>query len=194
MYSPQFTQTIAAIDAVNLQDPNHVNVQNQQVAKEWLYSKQMTECLKQYWPDANEYVALAVHAQHIKRWQIKRSEYPEGKAGYLAWRKALAAFHAETLAQIMKENGYDDDAISRCQVIIQKRQLHHNSDSQILEDVACLVFIQHYLADFATKHSSEKVIDIIKKTWRKMSPKAQQIALSLPMDNPINELITNALA
>lgn len=140
----KLTETLNAIDEVNSQDPNLIESEGQQQPKELVYGKQMTACLTQYWPQANEILQIAVRAQHIKRWQLKRSEFAEGKAGYYQWRIAQGKFHAELTAELMLAQGFSEDEAAQCGVILRKEQLKTNADSQILEDVACLVFLMHY--------------------------------------------------
>lgn len=128
------------IDEINAQDPNHTIVGGEPVAKELIYGQRMSACLSQYWPDADQYLQIAVRAQHIKRWHIKRNEYPLGKAGYLKWRKELGLFHAQLTEQVMQECGYNLEDIQITGAIVRKEKLRTNPNTQTLEDVACLVF------------------------------------------------------
>ncbi len=192
--SPIFVKIIAAIDHINAMDPNSELVDGQRVAKELIYGQRMSECLNAYWPKASEYLHIAVRAQHIKRWHLKRSEFAQGRAGYLQWRKSLGVFHAQLTHELMLEQGYQQDEADKTAAIIRKEKLKSNPDSQTLEDVACLVFLQHYFAPFAAKHTDEKVIRILQKTWRKMSEQARGIALSFSLPKPLAELVEKALS
>lgn len=194
MTASRLNLTLAKIDCVNQADPNTVEIDQKPVAKEFIYGQQMSACLNQHWPDADEYLQIAVRAQHIKRWHIKRSEYPEGKAGYLKWRKALGAFHADLTKELMLDNGYSESDGETTAQIIRKEKLKTNANSQALEDVACLVFLQYYFAPFAEKHSEEKIISILQKTWKKMSTKAQDIAMSVTFPEHLARLIKLALS
>jgi len=187
-------QTIVKIDEINSQDPNLVLVDGKEVAKELIYGQRMSSCLDEYWPDASEHLQIAVRAQHIKRWHLARSEYPMGKAGYLAWRKALGLYHAQLTEEIMAEVGYDSQDIEKTGNIVRKSKLRTNAEAQTLEDVACLVFLSFYFAPFAEKHTEEKIISIVQKTWRKMSPQAHNIALSLTLPPHLGKLVEKALA
>ncbi|NMP29952.1 DUF4202 domain-containing protein [Thalassotalea sp. M1531] len=191
--STTFEQVIAQIDAINSQDPNNEIVEGKSIAKELIYGQRMTSCVNEFWPDASEYLQIAVRAQHIKRWAIARSEYPQGKVGYLKWRKALGQMHAQTAADIMLEKGYSESEAEQTASIIRKEKLKSNPESQALEDVACIVFLCHYFEPFAAKHSDEKIISIVKKTWSKMSEKAQGIALTLTLPNHLAKLVQKAL-
>ena len=194
MTNSRLQNVLVAIDQINNQDPNQVSHQGKSLAKEWLYGQYMSECLSQNWPDANELLQIAVRAQHVKRWHLKRSEFELGKAGYFKWRIALGKFHAQTTQALMTEHGYSLDEAETTASIIRKEKLKSNSNSQALEDVACLVFLQHYFDDFAAKHSEEKIIRILQKTWAKMSDKAHDIALSLTLPEHLAKLVSKALA
>ena len=173
----RFTNTIARFDAANAQDPNREDGR----PRELLYAERMTAMLKRFAPDASEAVQLAVRAQHIQRWLTPRSTYPAGRLGYLKWRAGLYQFHAETAATIMAETGYDAALIARVKAAISKQDLKANSETQLLEDVSALVFLEHYLAGFAAQHpdyDEAKWLDIIRKTWRKMSDAAHAFVLT----------------
>ncbi|WP_093327618.1 DUF4202 domain-containing protein [Thalassotalea agarivorans] len=189
----QLNQTLTAIDAINEQDPNTLEVNGEARPKSLLYGHQMTEVLNAYWPNANEYLQIAVRAQHVKRWAIARDEYELGKKGYLAWRKALAVMHAEIVVELMEKSGYNDDEIQQTASIVRKEKLKSNADSQTLEDVACLVFLMHYFNDFATKYDDDKLVDIVQKTWRKMSEQGHEIALSLTLPAHLAAIVGKAL-
>jgi hypothetical protein len=198
MTQENLNKTLSAIDDINRQDPNLIEVNNYQQPKELVYGQQMTDCLNQYWPSANELLQIAVRAQHIKRWQLKRTEFPDGKAGYYQWRIAQGKFHAELTASIMLEQGYSDDDAQKCASIIRKENLKTNLDSQTLEDVACLVFLMHYFDEFAAKYTlndnEAKIIRIVQLTWKKMSDKAHDIALSLTLPEHLAKIVAKALA
>ncbi len=194
MNNARLTNTFSAIDEINAQDPNTTNVDGKEQPKELLYGLYMTQCIEQYWPDANELLQIAVRAQHIKRWHLKRTEFPQGKAGYLKWRVEQGKFHAQLTKSIMLEQGYSEDEAETTAKILRKEKLKSNADTQTLEDVACLVFLQYYFDDFAAKHTEEKIIRILQLTWRKMSDKAHDIALSLTLPDHLAVLVGKALA
>jgi hypothetical protein len=158
----------------------------------------MTACLEQYFPQSNELVKIAVRAQHIKRWDSKRNEFDEGKAGYYQWRIAQGKFHAQLTKSLMLENGYDENEAELTACILRKEQLKTNEHTQILEDVACLVFLQYYFDAFAAKYTEAnneaKIINIVQKTWGKMSDRGHEIALSLTLPDHLAALVGKALA
>jgi hypothetical protein len=159
----------------------------------------MVEMLERYKPDAEDAQKLAIRAQHIQRWKSPRDAYPMDRQGYLKWRTDLYKFHAETAGKLLAEAGYDEEFIARVKEAVGKRKLKLNPDTQLLEDVTDLVFIEHYMLEFAGKHpeySEEKWIDIIQKTWKKMSDNAHQFALSgkIALPEPLIPLIQKAVA
>jgi hypothetical protein len=181
MISDRFNRAIALFDAANAQDPNLEVADGKEWPKELLYSHRMSEMQERFAPDAPEVVRLACRAQHIQRWKSPRSDFPMTKEGYFAWRTALYKFHAETAGALMNEAGYDDETIEEVKKIVGKRGLKVNAGTQMMEDVVDLVFIEHYMADFAAKkgeYSEEKWLEIIRKTWKKMSEAGRNFAVS----------------
>jgi len=194
MKNTQLDSILTAIDSVNSKDPNTTTIDGNAQPKELLYGQYMTACINQYWPQANELLQIAVRAQHIKRWHLQRTEFSAGKAGYLKWRVEQGKFHAELTKSLMLENGYSEDDAEITAKLLRKEQLKSNSDTQTLEDVACLVFLQHYFDAFAAKHKEEKIIRILQLTWRKMSEEAHDIALKLTLPDHLAALVGKALA
>ena len=190
----RFDQAIARFDAANAQDPNIEPIDGRDVPKELLYAQRMTAWLHAIAPDAPESVRLAARCQHIRRWTIPRADFPAGRDGYLRWRAELARFHAETAAKILREVGYDETLIAKVEGLLHKRNLKRDPDVQLLEDVICLVFLENYFADFSTQFDEAKVIDIIRKTWAKMSPRGHAAALELELSPDAAELVAKALA
>lgn len=191
----RFNQAIALFDAANAQDPNLDEGQ----PKELLYAQRMTEMIGRFAPESSEVAQLAVRAQHIQRWLVPRSNYPLGKPGYFAWRTGLYQFHANTAGELMQQAGYDDQMIEQVKVAISKQGIKTNPDTQMLEDVTSLVFIEYYMLGFAGQHaeySEEKWLGIISKTWKKMSDDAHLFATngSIKLPEPLLPLILKAVA
>ncbi|MBI5430716.1 MAG: DUF4202 domain-containing protein [Nitrosomonadales bacterium] len=181
MTQQQFEAAIAAFDRANAEDTNRETADGRESPKELLYAQRMTEMQQRYAPEASEAVRLAVRAQHIQRWKIPRGNYTMDKPGYMLWRTTLYKFHADTAGKLMQEAGYDDDMIARVKTIVGKKELKTNPETQMMEDIVDLVFIEHYMTGFANQHpeyDEAKWILIIKKTWNKMSPRAHEFALS----------------
>ena len=191
----RFSQTLALFDAANAEDPN----QDEGQPKELLYGRRMSDMIARFAPDASEVAQLAVRAQHIQRWKVPRSTYPMNKEGYHAWRTGLYTFHADTAGELMRQAGYDDAMIESVKKAVGKRGIKSNPETQLLEDIADLVFIEHYMLSFAQSkpdYDEEKWLEIIRKTWKKMSKQAQAYALSgkIKLPEPLVPLLTKAIS
>lgn len=180
-------------DTYNKQDPHTITWQEVTYPAEYFYALQLYNWVKQLEPHASEILLLASRAQHIGRWKTPREEYPPGKAGYYQWRIHLAKFHAETAGAFMAEAGYTDEEINEVKGIIRKEDLRTNHEVQVMEDALCLVFLQFQFEDFITKHEDEKVITILKRTWKKMNQAGREAALALPFQQKAKELLEKAL-
>ncbi|UPW19076.1 DUF4202 domain-containing protein [Agarivorans sp. TSD2052] len=188
-------QVLNDIDQFNLNDPNkQFDELGSEHAKEFLYGKRMSNCLHEFMDAPPVELQIAARAQHIGRWLSLRSDYPEGKAGYLKWRTDLGKKHAELCADIMRKRDLGENLIDATCSLLRKEKLKRNPLTQALEDVICLVFLKYYFIDFANKHQHEKVIDIVQKTWAKMSPEGQKAALALDLSDQALSLVQQALA
>lgn len=200
MSQEMLAKAIGLLDAANSEDPNTVNDQNGKAwPKELLYSHRMADMLHRFKPDADEVQQLAIRGQHIQRWKSPRDAYPMDRIGYLKWRTDLYKFHADTTGALMAQAGYSEAEVERAKLMVGKKGIKTNPDTQLLEDVTDLVFIEHYMLEFAGKHpeySEEKWIEIVQKTWKKMSEEGQQFALSgkITLPEPLVPLIQKALA
>jgi hypothetical protein len=184
---------IAAIDAANADDPNTIAVRGEVRPKEQAHAELMTEWLTRLDPVATDAQHLAARAHHLRRWSLPRSEYPEGRAGYLRWRTALKKQHAAEVATILEAVGYDAATIDRTQRIIRKEGLGSDPQVQTHEDALCLVFLETQLAELVDDQGGEKMVDIIRKTAAKMSPGALGLVVDLPMRDGDRALIGRAL-
>jgi hypothetical protein len=153
----------------------------------------MSDRLHQFCEAPSEALQLATRSQHICRWKSPRSDYPMDRSGYKKWRLDLAQLNGEIAVEIMAQEGYDESMIARVKDLLLKRSLKRDDEVQALEDVICLVFIEFYLEDFASKHDEEKLIEIIRKTWNKMSEKGHTAALKLPLSDAMLGLVGKAL-
>ena len=194
----RFERAIALFDAANGADPRQdIGPDGKACPRELLYSRRMTDMLARYAPEAPDAVKLAVRAQHIERWKSPRQSYPADRGGYLRWRGDLYRFHAETAGRLMQEAGYDAGTIERVKHAIGKRGLKVNPETQLLEDVTSLVFLEHYLLEFVgqkPEYTEEKWLDIMRKLSRKMSAEAHAFIRSgkLKLPAPLAPLITKA--
>ncbi len=176
-----FEVAVELIDAANSEDTNLETSDGKELPKELLYSQRMSDMQQRYAADAADAMKLALRAQHIQRWKYPRDEYPMDRKGYHLWRTNLYTFHADTVAALLVKAGYDDAFITRVKLAVSKKSLNSNVDTQLLEDVSALVFIEHYMLAFVEKHpeyDEEKWLLIIKRTWNKMTEKAHDFALS----------------
>ncbi len=177
-------------DAANSEDPHR---EPDGLPKELVYARRMTVWLDKLAPDAPTEVRLAVRAQHIRRWEIPRSSYPKGRAAYLEWRKDLGRFHAETAGAIMRDCGFDSEAVAKVQGIIRKERFKVDPWAQLLEDVACLVFLEFHFEQFADTQDKERMVNILRRTWRKMSASGREAARSINYSPGCAALLKNAL-
>src|SRR5271169_2876767 len=180
---------LGAIDAANARNLSREAGE----PAELVYGRRMSEALAAFAPGASEALQIAVRGQHIERWLTPRRNFPDGKAGYIAWRNAAKRCHAERVAEIMVACAYDEAPIARASALVRKEQLRSDAEAQTLEDVACLVFLRYYAANFAAKHPEEKVLDILVKTQRKMSVRARAAALDFGLPAAVLELYQRGL-
>jgi hypothetical protein len=187
-----FEKAFAQFDSYNSNDPNKEDYNGKSYPKELLYAIRMSERLDLFKPGSPDYLKLAARCQHIGRWEIPRSSYPMDKKGYLQWRNTLKFHHAKIAGDILTTCGYDSETIEKVKFLLLKKELTKNADTQTLEDVICLVFIQYYLDEFAAKHEDDKVVDILRKTMKKMSGHAITQAHTIPLSDKISHLIKKA--
>ena len=193
MEPTKFEIAIALIDKKNAEDINIFNTNGMDFSKELLYSQRMSQKLLQFCPTASESLQIACRAQHICRWKIAREEFPMDRVGYLKWRETLKKMHAEITSEILIEVGYDSEFIERVSFLIHKKMIKKDKESQTIEDVICLVFLDYYFEEFTKKHDDEKIISILQKTWVKMSKEGQKFALQLSFSTKALSLIKQAL-
>lgn len=186
---------INLIDAANAADPNSDTLDGVTGPKELIYGKRMQAWVETINPRASDELKIAARAQHICRWEIPRTDYPEGKAGYYQWRTYLYGYHAEKTGVLMREAGYPGNSIERVRVIMDKKNLRKDPDTQTLEDAAALVFLENHLAEFSGRDDvdEEKMIDILRKTWGKMSQAGHDAALNLVLPPESAALVGKAL-
>ncbi|HKJ53642.1 MAG TPA: DUF4202 domain-containing protein [Gammaproteobacteria bacterium] len=194
-----YEKALALIDQANSADPNPVRADGRDWPKELLYSERMSDMLRRFAPDADEVMKLAIRAQHIERWKSPRDAYPMDRIGYLKWRKDLYEIQADTAARLLRQAGYDEESIDRLRKSVAKKNIRGNPDTQLLEDVTDLVFMEHYMLEFVGKHpeyDETKWIDIIQKTWNKMSDEAHDFALSgkVRLPEPLQPVIHKAVS
>lgn len=188
-------QVYERIDAANAQDPNRETWQGEDHPKELLYGLRMTSWLERLYPDASEPLKIAARAQHIRRWEVPRKDYPEGRAGYHRWRTYLYAYHGEKTAEILDDLGYDAETIDRVKFLLAKKKLKTDPETQALEDAACMVFLENYFEEFIETGgiSDDHMTEIVRKTWAKMSDRAHAAALELDLPPAAARIVQAAL-
>ncbi len=194
MSNPAYARARAAIDAAHAADPKRAADGR---AAELVYAENMERWVAELAPDASEILRLAARCQHLERWTTPRDTYPMDKVGYHAWRRGLYVKQAERAREILLASGVAEAEAVEVATWVSKTGLKTNPGTQALEDAACLVFLENEIADFAASHADyteEKFIDILRKTWRKMSPAAQAAALALDLPAPIAALVRRAVA
>jgi hypothetical protein len=189
-----FQAAIERFDAENARDPNQEIVAGSSIPRELLQARRLTDWVERLAPDASEVLRLAARCQHLCRWEIPRASQPMTRAGYLKWRHLLKQYHADKAGGILHEVGYPEDAIARVQALNRKDNFPKDPESRVLEDALCLVFLQYQLAEFASRTDHDKVVNALRKSWLKMTPRARREALKLPFGVQEQDLIKRALA
>jgi hypothetical protein len=182
--SDLFEHAAAELRKAHDEDPRQVAVGGRTLTWSSHYHDRLAHWVDHFAPQASEALRLAARCQHIRRWTIPRSSYEEGRTGYKRWRSNLARFHAEQSAKILRDVGYDEETIARVGAIQTKQRLKQDPEVQAMEDAICLVFIENELEDFAGKHEHRKLVDVVRKTWAKMSPAGHNTALELAKHLP----------
>jgi len=185
-------RALAAIDAANADDPQQIRVRGALRPKELAHAELASEWVRALCAEPSEALLLAARAHHVRRWQIPRSDHAEGTAGYHRWRRALQALHADEVDRCLAPLGYAPAEIARVQELVCKRGLGRDPEVQVLEDALCLVFLETQLADLASRTEPAKLVDILRKTLRKMSPAAIARARELPLGAAERALLAQA--
>ncbi|MFO8045704.1 MAG: DUF4202 domain-containing protein [Halomonas sp.] len=194
MSDTRYAKTLAALDALHAEDPRCVEVEGESVPRELWHARRMSAWLERLHDRPDALMQLAVRGQHLQRWTVPRSDYPEGRVGYLTWRRDQGQRAGETTAGLMREAGFDDEAAEAVLRMIRKQGLGRDPGAQAVEDCACLVFLENYFADFSKQIDHDHLIRIVQMTWKKMSPTAHELALGLPMGDKARSLVEEALA
>jgi hypothetical protein len=179
----RFERAIAAIDAANADDPNRIELRGETRPKEFAHAELMTSWVRRLDPDASEAQLLAARAHHLRRWVLPRSTYPEGRAGYLQWRRDQKQRHAAEVGEVLVAAGFDDWTVERVGSIIRKEGLGTDPEVQVHEDALCLVFLQIQFDPVAARLGDDKTIDVVRKTLAKMSAEGRATAVGLDLSD-----------
>ncbi len=191
---PRFENAVAGFDLFHREDPATETVEGEQVPREWAYARRMAAWVTRLDPDAGEILMLAAHCQHLRRFKLPRTDYPAGRKGYLAWRRAAALEHARLAAAVLRDAGYRREQIERVQNLVLKRAGRSSPrEAQTLEDAACLVFLERDLEGLAERLGAEKTTEVLARTWPKMSDAGREAAGALELKPGLRDLLTRAL-
>lgn len=194
MAASKYSSALTLIDNAHAQDPKTVVIDGKDVPYELHYAQKMSKYLEKRAPSAPEVLRLAIRAQHFRRWEIPRDSYPMNKQGYHAWRTYLKKRQAEMASQICLDCGYSEEDAMRVASMIRKEDMKKDEETQVLEDVACLVFLDDQFEEFEKEHDEDKIVNILKKTWGKMSEQGHELALEISMSDRAKHLVTRALS
>ena len=188
--SPRYDAAVAAIDAANADDPTVVEVRGQRIALALVHGQLAAEWIEKLVDEPDETLTLAARAHHLRRWELPRDSYPLGRAGYLRWRRDQKARHAKDVAAILESCGYEPSEIEAVQRLIRRESV---DGAQAVEDAACLVFIETQLASIAERMDHDLLVEVIRKTARKMSARGLELVASIPLGDAEKTLLTLAL-
>jgi hypothetical protein len=181
------------IDAAHSADPHRAADGR---AAEQLYADHLEAWVQRLVPDASALLRLAARCQHLERWSVPRASFPMDRPGYLTWRKSLYTKQAERARDLLLQAGVSSREAGEVAIWVSKTGLRINPGTQALEDAAVLVFLENEISAFAAQHAEyprEKFVEILQKSWRKMSPRAQEFARGLPLPPQIAALVHEAL-
>jgi hypothetical protein len=184
----------AAIDAANEGDPHTIRVRGEEGPKEQAHAELAVEWVRRLVDHPSDALLLAARAHHVRRWEIPRNDEPDGRAGYLKWKRRLQQHHADVVGRVLRDVGYDDGTVERVQSIVRKERLRSDPDVQSLEDALALVFLETQLAELSEKLDDEHMVDVLAKTLRKMSADGRSAAAALPYDEHGRALVERAIA
>lgn len=193
---PRIEAAIAAFDALNAADPTLVEIEGKKEPRQLVHARRLSTWLEKLDPDPSTALRLAARCQHLMRWKIPRSSFPEGRTGYHRWRRHLAEFHADQATRILRDLGWDDETVNAVRKIVLKQGISKHADVQTMEDALCLEFIESGLEQFAQGRQESKLLGIVRDTWRKMSPHGRSFAPALlgGLSGPVRALVERAVA
>ena len=190
---PRLREAFALLDAMHREDPSAGVDGPKDILASIDYHQRVSRWVERLAPEASPALRLAARSQHVRRWAIPRDSYPMTRKGYRDWREALGRFHARTAAEVLARVGYDAHTVARVEQLLRKQRLRSDPEARTLEDAACLVFLEVQLEDFSRRHSEEKLLHILRRTWKKMSPAGRSLALRLELPEGAAGLLRRAV-
>ena len=194
MAEDEYIKALQLIDQAHAQDPKKVIIGGKEIPYELHYGQKMSSFLEKRYPDAPATLQIAIRAQHLRRWEVPRDSYPMTKAGYYAWRTFLKQKQADLAYQLCLDSGMSEANANRVAHLIRKEDLKKDEETQVLEDVACLVFLDDQFEDFEKQHDEEKIVTVLRKSLAKMSNRGRELALNIPMSERCQTLVGKALS
>ncbi len=192
---PRYQNAVEGFDLFHREDPATTEMGGERVPRELAYSRRMAAWVERLDPEAGEILMLAAHCQHLRRFRLPRTDYPEGRRGYLAWRRAAALEHARLAGAVLRDAGYRREQMEQVQNLVLKRAGRSAAaEAQTLEDAACLVFLEHDLEALADRLGSDRTVDVLVRTWPKMSPAGREAAAALDIGAELRLLLDRARA
>jgi len=192
--SDSYDAAVAAIDAANAADPNMVSFGGVAQPLALVHGRLAADWVARLVDDPDEALLLAARAHHLRRWEVPRATYPDGKVGYLRWRRDQKQRHAADVEAILVAAGYESPVVIRTQQLIRREGLGSDPDAQFVEDAACLVFIETQLAGMEARLEPTRLLEVIRKTARKMSPAALAAVGQIDLDARARALLDVALS
>lgn len=192
--NPLLQQAFELFDQANSLDPRRIECGGETYPLELFFSQRRCDWVSSLQPDASAALLLAARSQHLRRWEIPRSTYPLGRPGYLKWRTELKSFHAQHSEEVLRSVGFSEQVIERVRQLNLKKDLGKDTECQVLEDALCLVFLEYQFDDLIAETEETTMVEIVRKTWAKMSEKAHQAALGLPLSDTAKSIVAKALA
>lgn len=190
---PRLREAFELLDGMHREDPSAGAGGPIDILASLDYHQRVGRWVGRLAPGASVALRLAARSQHVRRWAIPRDSYPMTRKGYRGWREALGRFHARTAAEVLVRVGYDAETVARVEQLLKKQRLRTDAEAQTLEDAACLVFLEVQLEDFSSRHSEEKLLHILRRTWKKMSPAGRSLALQLELPEAAAGLLRKAI-
>lgn len=190
----RYATAVSVIDSANAEDPTHVVVRGERQPLALAHGRLAAGWVERLVPAADEALLLAARAHHLRRWAVPRSTYPEGRAGYLRWRRDQKDRHAKEIADLLLAVGYDEATINRVQVLVRRQRLDSQTGTQTIEDAACLVFLETQLTDVAGQLERDHLIEVVRKTAKKMSDEALAVVGEVPLSDEAEQILSDALA
>lgn len=191
--SERYATAVSLIDSANAEDPNYVEVRGERLPLALAHGRLAAEWIDRLVEDPGDALALAARAHHLRRWEVPRSNYPEGRAGYLRWRRDQKDRHAKEVADLLLAAGYDEATINRVQVLVRRQRLDVESGTQWIEDAACLVFLETQLVDVAGQLDRDHLVEVVRKTARKMSERGLAMVGEVPLGDEARQILADAL-